>query len=328
MSLWKLIMNKKLLIILTSIISIILLLASIFLGSTSIDFQDKVFLQIIYQIRLPRVLSVFLTGASLSLCGASMQGLLKNPMADGSTMGVSSAASLGAVVFLTFASEMNIFQYEGLMIFSILFAFLSLLLIIFLSYKIDSSLSTNTMILVGIIFSMFFTALITLCISFAGNKANTITFWTLGSLSSSDYKDVIIIFITFLLSAFMIFFRYKELNAFALGEENASHLGVNVKSVKIQLLLSVSILIGVCVSIGGSIAFVGLVAPHIARFIVGPNHKKLLPFSIITGANLLLFADLLARILIKPQELPLGVITSIIGSMFFIIIMVKQSRKE
>lgn len=257
-----------------------------------------------------------------------MQGLLKNPMADGSTMGVSSGASLGAVLYLTFGFNLPFFNNYSLMFFAIIYAFLSLILIIFLTYKIDSSLSTNTLILIGIIFSMFMNALITLCISIAGSRANSITFWTLGSLSGADYNDVILIFFVFVISFVFISLKHKELNAFAIGEENAAHVGINVKSTKIQLLIIISILIGVCVSIGGTIAFIGLVTPHIARFIVGANYKKILSASVVLGGNILLIADLLSRILIRPQELPVGVITSIFGAIIFIFVIFSQNRRN
>lgn len=273
--------------------------------------------QIIVAVRLPRIICVALTGASLSLCGAAVQGLLRNPLADGSTLGVSAGASLGAVLAIAFGAWL---PFGGVMPMAILFAFASLMLILSLSYKLDYSLSTNTIILTGVIFSMFASAMISLIITFAGEKAKTIVFWTMGSLADSSYKNALTLSGALLLCGFVICRRANELNAFAIGEENARLVGINVKSVKLAVLISVSVLIGVCVSIGGTIAFIGLVIPHMTRMLTGPNHKRLLPASMFAGAVFLMLADLTGRILLRPLELPIGVVTSIIGSLAFVYI--------
>lgn len=276
--------------------------------------------------RLPRVLCVAMTGAALSVAGASMQGLLKNPLADGSTLGVSSGASLGAVLYIAFGISLPGLPFSGTMVMAILFAFCSLMIILGLAYKLDCSLSTNTIILIGVIFSMFASAAMSVVITFAGEKLQDITFWTMGSLQNASYQNAAILAGALLLCGGMLLLRARELNAFAVGEDNARHIGVNVRSTKLIVLITVSVLIGVCVSIGGTISFVGLVTPHMIRMIVGPNHKRLLPASIFGGAVFLLLADLVARTLLKPQELPIGVITSLVGAAVFIFIFY-QTRK-
>ena len=189
---------------------------------------DGVSKSIILSVRLPRVLCVALSGAALSLCGAAMQGLLRNPLADGSTLGVSAGASLGAVVALAFGVTVPGLPYAGTMGMAMLFAFGSLMLILFLAYGLDKNLATHSIILIGVIFSMFASSLMSLVISFAGEKIKSITFWTMGSLSGSNYAYALILLGALIVCGGVILCYSRELNAFAVGEENAAHVGVNV----------------------------------------------------------------------------------------------------
>ncbi len=295
-------------------------------GSTGFALEGD----IVGNIRLPRVLTVGLIGASLSICGAAMQGLLRNPLADGTTLGVSSGASLGAVIAIICTSNLPFLAGEITQGFSILLsmagAFVSLLLIMALAQKVDARLSTNTIILVGVVFSMFASAFISLLVALFPNSAKTVTFWTMGSTASAGYVDCAVVGVFFVLCCIVLLGKTNELNTFAIGEENASHLGVNVKRTKMLIMVAVSILVGACVSVSGTIGFVGLVVPHISRMIVGANHKKLLPFSIFFGAGFLMLADLLCRTIIAPRELPIGVVTSLIGAVIFVYVFYK-SRK-
>ena len=282
---------------------------------------------VIIPIRLPRVLCVALVGASLALAGVSMQGLLKNPLADGSTIGVSSGASLGAVLAIVLGITFPGIPFAGTMIMAILFALLSLLLILGLAYRLDCSLSTNTIILIGVIFSMFASSVMSIVITFASDRLRSITFWTMGSLQGSSYRNATVLALTLAVCGTVLLLHARELNAFAIGEDNARHIGVPVRRVRLTVLIMVSCLIGVCVSIGGTIAFVGLVTPHMVRMIVGPNHKRLLPASLFSGAVFLMLSDLAARTILIPRELPIGVVTSIIGAVVFVCIYYR-SRKE
>lgn len=290
------------------------------------DVQAGVGRNIIVNVRLPRVLNVALMGAALSLCGAAMQGLLRNPLADGSTLGVSSGASLGAVIALAFGVRVPGTEYGGVMGMAMLFAFLSLLLILSLAYTLDRSLSTNSIILIGVIFSMFASSFMTLIISFAGERVRSITFWTMGSLSGTGYAHARILALALLVCGGVILRRARELDAFAIGEENARYIGVPVKRVKLEILIAVSVLIGVSVSIGGTIGFVGLVMPHMARMLAGPNHGRLLPASMFSGAVFLMLMDLVARTLLSPIELPIGVVTSMIGAVAFVAVFYRTRK--
>lgn len=281
---------------------------------------------IILNVRLPRVINVALIGASLSLCGAAMQGLLRNPLADGSTLGVSSGASLGAVIALAFGVSIPGVEYGGMMLMGMLFAFLSLMLILSLAYVLDRSMSTNSIILIGVIFSMFTSSAMNLIITFADDHARSIAFWTMGSLSGTNFTHASILSLALLICGGIILHYARELNAFAIGEDNARHVGVNVKKVKLVILITVSVMIGICVSISGTIGFVGLVTPHMTRMIMGPNHKRLLPASMFSGAIFLLLADLIARTLLSPIELSIGVVTSLIGAIAFVIIFYRTRK--
>lgn len=281
---------------------------------------------IVLKVRLPRVLCVALVGASLSLCGAAMQGLLRNPLADGSTLGVSSGASLGAVVAILLGFTLP-GPLSGTMLLGMIFAFLSMTLLLSMAFALDRTLETGTIILIGVIFSMFVSALLSLLITFAGEKLRTVTFWTMGSMASASYGSALTLLGALVIAGGVLLLSARELNAFALGEEQALHLGVNVRRVKLTVMIAVCALIGVCVAIGGSIGFVGLVTPHMARMIVGPNHRRLLPASLFGGAVFLMLSDLLARTLLSPIELPVGVVTSLIGAVVFVIIFFRSRRE-
>ncbi len=282
---------------------------------------------IILRVRLPRVLCVALTGASLSLCGAAMQGLLRNPLADGSTLGVSSGASLGAVLAIVLGMQFPGLPFAGTMVMAMLFAFGSLALILTLAYALDRSLATGTIILIGVVFSMFVSSLMNLLITFAGEKIKSITFWTLGSLSGSTYVNALTLFLALTVCGGVLLALGGALNAFALGEEQAQHLGVSVRRVKLTVMAAVSMLLGVCVSIGGTIGFVGLVIPHMVRLVLGPDHRRLLPASLLAGAVFLLLADLVGRTLLSPIELPIGVVTSLVGAVAFLVIFYRSRKR-
>lgn len=281
---------------------------------------------IIMNVRLPRVLNVALCGAALSLCGAAMQGLLRNPLADGSTLGVSAGASLGAVLALVLGVTIPGTSYGGVMVMAMLFAFLSLTLILSMAFVLDRSLSTNSIILIGVIFSMFASSVMSLIISFADDQIRSITFWTMGSLAGTNYRHAAILTVALLLCGGILTAHARELNAFAIGEDNARHVGVNVRRVKLTVLVAVSVLIGVCVSVAGTISFVGLVTPHMTRLIIGPNHRRLLPCSMLAGAIFLLLSDLVARTVLSPIELSIGVVTSLVGAVAFVIIFYRARK--
>ena len=281
---------------------------------------------IILAVRLPRVLCVALSGAALALCGGVMQGLLRNPLADGSTLGVSAGASLGAIASIALGISIPLLQQLGTITMAMVGAMLSLAVILALSYRLDRSFASHTIILIGIVYSMFVSGILSLLIAFSGEKLRTVTYWTMGSLQGATYQNALALLLALAVFGGVMLFHARELNAFALGEANARSVGVNVRRVRLSMLICASALIGVCVSIGGTIAFVGLVTPHILRLITGPNHKKLLPATLFGGAVFLMLADLVARTLLSPIELPIGVVTSLIGAVVFTVILLRGRK--
>ena len=282
---------------------------------------------VLLSIRLPRTLCAALSGSALALCGASMQGLLRNPLADGSTLGVSSGGALGAALAIVLGIQIPGLPLAASTGMAMLFAFASLVMILSMAFAMDHTLSTQTIILIGVIFSMLASSLLSLLITFSGEKLRSITFWTMGSLSGRNYTHALILAGGLALFGSLLLTQGRELNAFSIGEENARQIGVPVRRVKLQVMIAASALIGLCVSVGGSIGFVGLIVPHMVRLITGPNHRRLLPASVFSGAIFLMLADLLARTALSPLELPIGVVTSLTGAVVFLSIFY-HSRKE
>jgi len=331
------------LILITLLISVIILGVSI--GTVSIPLKDtlaifKGFLfnstvpesismheNIIMNIRLPRVAIAGLVGASLSLVGAAFQGLLRNPLADPFTLGISSGASVGAVMTIFFGISIPMFNLYTLPFISIIAAFITLIIVITFARKIDGSLRVETIILTGIVFSSFLSALISLMITLTGEELRQIIGWLLGSVAMRSWEHVLIILPFFVIGSFILLLNARELNAFSFGEDQAKHIGVNVDRKKMVILIAGSMLTGAAVSVSGVIGFVGLVIPHFVRIIFGPEHISLMPKSMIIGAVFLIIADLVSRIIIQPQELPIGVITALIGAPIFAVILIRQKVK-
>lgn len=281
---------------------------------------------IIFNVRLPRVLLATIVGASLALAGAAFQGLLKNPLADPYTLGISSGASVGAVVVLFFHIELFMLGKFTLPIAGIIGGFLTLILVIGFSQLIDRNFSVETVILTGIIVSSFLGSLLSLMIALTGEELRQIINWLLGSVAMRGYDYLLLALPFLVIGTLLIFLNSDELNVLSFGEETAKQLGVNVKKRKYMLLIGASLLTGSSVAVSGTIGFVGLVIPHMTRMLVGPNHRRLLPLSFLNGASFLVLADLVARTIIAPQELPIGVITALIGAPVFAIIFYRQRK--
>lgn len=294
----------------------------------SLERIDPMFTNIVLDIRLPRVILSGLVGASLAIAGAAFQGLLRNPLADPYTLGVSSGASVGAVITLFFQISIPFVGSFTLPFLSILFSLATVFLVLAFARKIERSMRVETIILTGIIFSSFLGALISLMIALTGDELRQIIAWLLGSVSMRGWEYVKIVIPFFTIGSCILIMNAKELNAMSFGEERAQHLGVNVQKRKLIILTAGSILTGAAVAVSGTIGFVGLVIPHLARLLWGPDHKHLLPLSILIGSGFLILADLISRTIISPTELPIGVITALIGAPVFAIILLQRKRTE
>lgn len=294
----------------------------------TMEHLDPMHVNIVSSIRLPRVILAGLVGAALAISGAAFQGLLRNPLADPYTLGVSSGASVGAVITLFFHLTLPIVGSFTLPILSIVFAFLTIFIVLGFARNIDKSMKVESIILTGIIFSSFLGAFISLLIALTGDELKQIIGWLLGSVSMRGWAYINIIFPFFIIGSFLLIINSKELNVMSFGEERAQHLGVNVKSKKMIILLAGSMLTGSAVAVSGQIGFVGLVIPHLTRLLWGPNHRHLLPLSMLTGSSFLILADLVARTIISPVELPIGVITALIGAPVFGMILIRRKRER
>lgn len=288
--------------------------------------SDEAAANILWNIRMPRVVLAGLVGAALAIAGAAFQGLLKNPLADPYTLGVSSGASVGAVMTLFFGISIPFLGIYTLPVMSMIGALLTMLAVMAFAKLVDKAMKMETVILTGIIFSSFLGSLISLMIALTGEELRQIIGWLLGSVSMRGWPYVQMALPFILIGSFILWLNRRELNAMLFGEERAQHLGVDVKKRKMMILVSGSVLTGAAVAVSGTIGFVGLVVPHMVRLIWGSDHRHVLPLSFINGAALLIVCDLVSRTIISPTELPIGVITAFIGAPVFAFIFFRQRK--
>ncbi|MBG4555742.1 iron ABC transporter permease [Pseudomonas aeruginosa] len=282
---------------------------------------------ILGQIRLPRTLLGLAVGAVLALSGVAMQGLFRNPLADPGLVGVSSGAALGAALAIVFGASLG-----GLPAFLApyllsLCAFGGGLGVTWLVYRLgrrDGQTSVATMLLAGIALTALSGAVIGLFTYLADDATlRTLTFWNLGSLNGASYPRLWPLLLVALLVACWLPRRADALNALLLGESEARHLGCDVERLTAELVLGTALGVGAAGAAAGMIGFIGLVVPHLIRLVAGPDHRTLLPASIMAGAILLLLADLLARLALAPAELPIGIVTALIGAPFFLYLLLR-----
>lgn len=279
---------------------------------------------VLFKIRLPRIIGAMIIGSSLSLAGATYQGLFKNPMISSDILGASAGAGFGAAIALLAS-----FNLVGVQITAFIFG----LGAVTLTYIISKTLGGgNTKIIVlvltGMVVSAFFQSLISIIKYTADTdtKLPAITFWLMGGLSTITFNQVWVLLVTFCIGMVPIVLLRWKLNIISFGDEEAKSMGINVEKVRIILIFCSTILTASSVAVGGIIGWVGLVIPHIARMIVGDNYNVLLPSSILIGCSYLLLVDDISRT-IFPMEIPLGIITSLIGAPFFIAILLKGKKK-
>ncbi len=277
---------------------------------------------IIWEVRLPRVLLALFVGAALSLSGAAFQGLLRNPLADPFTIGVSSGAALGVVSVIFF--QLTIFGGFTLPLFGMIGGLVILAVVFALTRLSNRSMAIETIILAGIIVSSFVSSLISLIVALSGEELRQILYWLMGSVGRRGWEDIRLLLPFFVSGSLLLLIHHRELNALAMGDETAHHLGVDVRRRRMVILFGASLLTGASVAVSGTIGFVGLVIPHLVRLVIGPNHRHLLPLSMLVGGAFLVYADLAARTVIAPQELPVGVITAIIGAPVFAVLLLRK----
>ena len=317
---------------------ILTFIASLSLGASEVSLLDIVTENlsatdsyIITELRFPRTILAFLVGAGLALTGAVMQTLFRNPLADPSLIGVSSGAALGAALFLVFGASQTILVSSIFFPFLLpLSAFIGGLLatgILVLIGQRQHYTSVSILLLAGIALNALAGSGIGLLTYLASDVSlRSFTFWTLGSLAQATWPMVG--FATFFIGIALVILPFfsKAFNALLLGEAEARHLGIPVERVKRIALLLCALAIGAAVAAAGIIAFVGLVVPHIVRLLMGANHRYVLPGSILLGGSLLMLADIGARTFVVPAELPIGIITALIGAPFFLALIMRERK--
>ncbi|MQT73406.1 iron chelate uptake ABC transporter family permease subunit [Pseudomonas helleri] len=282
---------------------------------------------ILGQIRLPRTLLGLAVGGVLALSGVAMQGLFRNPLADPGLVGVSSGASLGAAIAIVGGSAFGgLPDAFGPYLLSIC-AFLGGLGVTALVYRLgrrNGQTSVAVMLLAGIALTALAGSTVGLFTYLADDATlRTLTFWNLGSLNGASYARLWpLLFVTVAVSLWLPR-RASALNALLLGESEANHLGINVEGLKRELVFCTALGVGAAVAAAGMIGFVGLVVPHLVRLLAGPDHRVLLPASVLAGAALLLFADLIARLALAPAEMPIGIVTVFLGAPFFLYLLLR-----
>lgn len=294
------------------------LLEHMFGIQTGADFSTA-YEQIVWQIRMPRVILGFLVGCGLALCGCVMQAVVQNPMADPYVLGVSAGATLGATssLFLGIGTISGVWAFGG--------AGMACFLVLALS-SADGRTTSVKLILSGMIVNALLTAFSNFIIAVAGDSDGmmSIKFWTMGSLTRASWHNIGAVTLVVLASAVFFLTQARTLDGLMLGEEAASTIGINTFRCRLIYLMVLSLLTGALVSVCGTIGFVGLIIPHVARALAGTSHRRLLPIAALSGGLFMLWVDAIARSMIPNTELPVGIFTAVIGAPFFVYVMVRK----
>lgn len=309
---------------------------SIVIGSVFIPFDElwsalrgagsETFASIIWSIRFPRTVLVALTGAALGISGASYQGLFRNPLADPFLIGVASGAGLGAVIAMTIQWP---YSFWGLMAVPIA-AFITALLTVFVVYsiaRIGHTVPTTNLILAGVAVSSFATSLTSFLMLRSTNELRRALGWLLGGSIQNGWTSILAILPFLVIGASVLLISGHALNLLQFGDDQAQQLGLNVTRTRTLILIAASLVTATAVSFSGIVGFVGLIVPHLMRMWAGPDYRRLLPLSLISGASVLLIADVIARVVLAPQEIPVGIVTALAGAPFFLWVL-KRAKNQ
>jgi iron complex transport system permease protein len=327
-----LVTSKKLISVLSSLTFLLLgsFLLGLGLGSVRVPILkgllgtglDSTSWTILWELRLPRVILAGIVGWSLSIGGVVFQALMRNPLAEPFLLGVSSGAAVGAVAGIIF----GILFWGGIPFMAFLGALMTIALVLSIAQR-ARAIDPNTLILTGVIINAFFAALIMFAMAVtSGEKLHSLLFWLYGDLSRGRFVDLWVLVPVIFIGSFILYGMARSFNLIASGEEVAFQLGVDVERAKWIALIIVSLMCGTTVAFSGIIGFVGLIVPHLVRMTFGPDHRLLLPASGLLGASFLICSDLLARIIISPSELPVGVVTAFLGAPFFLYLLYLRKR--
>ncbi len=279
---------------------------------------------IFWNIRVPRALVSFFVGGALAVSGAVMQSLLQNPLASSYTMGVSSGSAVGAALIIISGIQSFALRSFLLPATGFIFALLTVFFVILFSSRIDRNIHSYTIILIGMVISLFVSAMLTLIAALFPDHSQQIYFWMMGSFSARNWSHVLIIIPVSIIVTFIIMLFSRELDIMTFGDDQAMSIGVNTRHKKILLIMLTALLTGVSVAFTGTIGFIDLVAPHAVRRIFGARHKAVIPMSFLFGGAFMSVMDLIARTLLSPREIPVGAVTALLGAPFFIILFFKK----
>ena len=332
--------NKKRvsLIVLLLGLSLLAMLLSLRIGSAPISVGDLVNIMmgrgdrtapllqsILLEVRMPRILLSFLVGLALGASGTVMQSLLQNPLASSYTLGVSSGASLGAsavmLLGINFMSTSVMMSIGGFFL-----GLLTVFVVLLFAQQFSQALDNQTIILVGMVLSLFINSFLTLLMTFSPDYMQRIIFWQLGSFSGASWENVKLLSLTFIFSFLCLIYFHREMDILSFGDVFALSQGVEVKRTKIILIGLSTLLTGASVALTGVIGFVDLVAPHVARRLFGATHRWVLPSSALVGGLLCVLADTVARSILQSRELPIGAVTALIGAPFFCYIFFRKGQ--
>ena len=295
-------------------------------GTTLPEGFSAVTVSILWSIRFPRAVMAFLIGAALAASGTVMQSVLRNPLASSYTLGVSSGASLLAAIVIVTGFTLPVVGQYTLPLFGFLGGLGTVFLAMALSMRFSSSLENQTIILVGMVLSLFVNALLTLITALSADRLSQLVYWQMGSFSGQSWQNAGLV-LPILLISLLILTRYsREMDLMTFGEEQALSAGVDLRRVKFILIALSALLTGTAVSLAGVIGFVDLIAPHVVRKIFGSNHRVVVPMSALFGGAFMVLADLISRTILSPQELPVGAVTALIGAPFFAYIYFHRER--
>ncbi len=280
---------------------------------------------ILFSVRLPRIAFAGIVGASLSLSGVVFQALLRNPLADPYVLGISGGSALGAIVGIVLGAGSF---YLGVPFLAFCGALLTVFLVFIVAGGSRGLLLDNSLLLAGVVVNSFFSAAILFALSIVNSmELHSISFWLMGDLSGATVTEIVLAALCLAVCFIILYAQARKLNLMVQGEETALQLGVNVKRTKYILLMITSLITSVAVSLAGIIGFVGIMVPHMMRLVFGSDHRLLLPAAALFGASFLVVADTLARILLAPAELPVGVITALCGAPYFIFLMRRKGGR-
>lgn len=315
--------NPWIVIGLTLLLVAAMAICSLF-GAVDFEWEEIKDSPIFWQLRVPRVVMSVLVGAVLSVCGAAYQSIFRNPLTDPYVLGVSSGASLGAAVALLLGWGAIQWGVSGM-------ALVTALLTVLLIYKIASignRMHTTTLLLTGVCFTLLISAVISFLMVMNHEKMDDIIFWTMGSFDPSriSWEDVEVMLPVSVVGIGVVLWYSRDLNLLLAGSEAAKSMGVEVEKVKRALLLFTTLMVAFAVSSCGVIGFVGLIVPHAVRLVVGSDNRKVVPYSMLCGSIFVLLCDTLARTVLRPGELPVGSLTSIIGAPMFIYLLYKSKK--